>query len=53
MDEILGDLPRVFIYINDILVASETLEQHLEDLKLIFETLAANDLVVQRPKCVL
>ena len=53
MDEILGDLPRIFVYIDDILVASETLEQHLEDLKNVFETLSANGLVVQRPKCVL
>ena len=53
MDEILGDLPRVFVYIDDILVASNTLEEHLADLKQVFETLAANGLVVQRPKCVL
>ena len=53
MDEILGDLPRVFVYIDDILVASETLEQHLEDLDVVFKTLAANGMVVQRPKCVL
>ena len=29
MDEILGDISRVFVYIDDILVASESLEQHL------------------------
>ena len=53
MDEILGDIPRVFVYIDDILIASETLEQHLQDLDLVFKTLAANGMVVQRPKCVL
>ena len=53
MDEILGDLPRVFVYIDDILIASETLEQHLADLKAVFDLLAANGLVIQRPKCVL
>ena len=53
MDEILGDLPRIFVYIDDILVASETLEQHLQDLELVFKTLAENGMVVQRPKCVL
>ena len=53
MDEILGDIPRVFVYIDDILVASESLEQHLEDLDIVFKTLAANGMVVQRPKCVL
>ena len=53
MDEILGDIPRVFVYIDDILVASESMEQHLQDLDIVFKTLAANGLVVQRSKCVL
>ena len=53
MDEILGDIPRVFVYIDDILVASENMEQHLQDLDVVFKTLAANGLVVQRSKCVL
>ena len=53
MDEILGDIPRVFVYIDDILVASENLEQHLKDLDIVFKTLSANGMVVQRPKCVL
>ena len=53
MDEILGDLPRVFVYIDDILVASENMEQHLQDLEVVFKTLSANGMVVQRPKCVL
>ena len=53
MDEILGDLPRVYVYIDDILVASETLDQHLEDLESVFKTLSENGLVIQRSKCVL
>ena len=53
MDAILGDLPRVYVYIDDILVASESPEQHLQDLEAVFKTLAANGLVVQRSKCVL
>ena len=53
MDEILGDLPRVYVYIDDILVASETLDQHLEDLEMVFKTLSENGLVIQRSKCVL
>ena len=53
MDAILGDLPRVYVYIDDILVASESKEQHLEDLESVFKTLSANGLVVQRSKCVL
>ena len=53
MDSILGDIPRVFVYIDDILVASETPEQHMSDLKVVFETLQANGLVVNRAKCLL
>ena len=53
MDEILGDIPRVYVYIDDILVASETQEQHLEDLENVFKTLSANGMVIQRTKCVL
>ena len=53
MDEILGDIPRVYVYIDDILIASETLEQHLEDLEAVFKTLSANGLVIQRSKCAL
>ena len=53
MDEILGDLPRVYVYIDDILIASENMTQHLQDLESVFKTLAANGMVVQRSKCVL
>ena len=53
MDEILGDVPRVFVYIDDILVASDNLQQHLQDLEVVFKALSANGLVVQRSKCVL
>ena len=53
MDSILGDLPRVFVYIDDILVASENMEQHLQDLKQVFEILSANGMVVNRSKCIL
>ena len=53
MDNILGDIPHVFVYIDDILVASESPEQHIEDLKTVFTILAENGLVVQRSKCIL
>ena len=53
MDEILGDVPHTFVYIDDILVASETPEEHLEDLKRVFDILDDNGMVVNRSKCVL
>ena len=51
MDAILGDLPFVFVYIDDILVASNSKEEHLQHLEEVFSILAANGLVVNRAKC--
>ena len=53
MDEILGDIPRVFVYTDNILIASENLDQHMKELDIVFKTLAANGMVVQHQKCVL
>ena len=53
MDEILGDVPRVFVYIDDILVASETLDQHYDDVKNVFTILEQHGMVINRAKCVL
>ena len=53
MDEILGDIPRVFVYIDDILIASDNEVQHLEDLRTVFKTLQTHGMVVNRAKCVL
>ena len=53
MDEILGDIPRTFVYIDDVLVASETPAQHVEDLEKTFTILEDNGMVVNRAKCIL
>ena len=53
MDELLGDIPHVFVYIDDILIASETHEQHAKDLEEVFQILHDNGMVVNRKKCVL
>ena len=53
MDAILGDLPFCFVYLDDILVFSNSPEEHMQHLKQIFELLAENGLVVNRAKCVL
>ncbi len=53
MDAILGDLLYCFVYIDDLLVASNSPEEHLEQLETIFQILSDNGLVVNRPKCVL
>ena len=53
MDSILGDLPYVFVYIDDILVASDNMEEHLEHLKAVFQILSENGMIVNRAKCIL
>merc|ERR1711979_175102 len=42
----------VFFYLDDILVASSSEEEHVEDLCRIIDELAANGLVVNRAKCI-
>ena len=53
MDGVLRDLPRVFVYLDDILVASSSAQQHAEDLKLVLARLRAAGLTVNRKKCIL
>ena len=53
MDQILGDIPHTFVYLDDILIASATREEHLQDLERVFTILNQNGLVVNRKKCVL
>jgi hypothetical protein len=51
MDTTLAGLPFIFVYIDNILVASATREQHLKNLREVFERLAANGLSVKPSKC--
>ena len=39
MDEVLLGIPHTFAYLDDILVASETAEQHQEDLNEVLQRL--------------
>ena len=51
MDSIFGDLDFVFGYIDDLLVASSSPEEHLDHLRIVFERLAKHGLTVQLEKC--
>ena len=53
MDHILGDIPHTFVYLDDILIASTTREEHMQDLERVFTILNQNGLVVNRKKCIL
>ncbi|KMQ86705.1 gag pol polyprotein [Lasius niger] len=49
----LGDLEFVFIYIDDILVASSSLDEHIEHLRVVFQRLKEFHLRLNVAKCVL
>ena len=53
MDKVCQGLARVFVYLDDILVASEDRQQHLRDLIELFVQLEDHGLVIKRTKCVL
>ena len=53
MDAILGGIPHVFVYIDDVLIASNTEEEHYADLKRVCEILEEHGMIVNRSKCVL
>ena len=53
MDKILGEIPHIFVYLDDILIASSSQEEHIQDLERVFSILQENGLVVNRKKCIL
>jgi hypothetical protein len=52
MDSILKHLPFVFCYLDDIIIASNSLEEHIEHLRQIFTILQENGLQINPAKCV-
>jgi len=53
MDTVCSDLPSVFVYLGDILIASCTEEKHLHDLQELFKGLATDHgLVIGLKKCI-
>ena len=52
MDGILRDVDFAFVYLDDILVASKSHEDHHEHLKSLFKLLASNGLVLNKSKCI-
>jgi len=51
IDRILRGIPSAYAYIDDILIASPTPEQHLNDLRLVFERLAQHGIHINPNKC--
>ena len=53
MDSVFRDFPFVYIYLDDILVASNSSDEHRRHLRQLFDRLADYGLVVNPKKCVL
>ena len=51
IDEVTQGLPNKFVYLDDILVASSTKEEHEKDLRLLFKRLQDYGLTVNPAKC--
>ena len=52
MDNVTAQLPRVFAYIDDVLVASPSAAEHERDLRQLFHALRRFGLVLNASKCV-
>jgi hypothetical protein len=52
MDQILRGLPYVFVYLDDILIASRDLEEHQQHLRHVLAILQKNGLIINPEKCV-
>ena len=51
MDNLLHDLPFVFVYLDNILIASSSFPQHLQHLRQLLSILAVNGILVNPTKC--
>ena len=51
MDQVLRGVPAAYTYIDNVLIASPTPEQHLDDLKTVFSRLASHGIVINPNKC--
>ena len=51
MDGILRDVPFAFVYLDDILIASQTPAEHELHLRQVFQLLSSNGLVINKAKC--
>jgi hypothetical protein len=51
MDKLFRHLPFVFTYLDDHIIASRTLEEHIEHLRQFFTVLEKNGLTINPAKC--
>ena len=53
MDQVLEGVPQVFLYMDDVLVASRNHVEHQEDLRRVLQRLEEHGLVLNKEKCTL
>ncbi len=51
VDLVCADLPNVFVYLDDILIASTNRTEHLDNLRALFDCLSKQGLVLNPDKC--
>ena len=51
MNSLFQDLPFVFVNIDDILIFLSSIEEHLAQLRKVFERLQRNELIINAAKC--
>ena len=51
MNRLFGDMPHVFVYLDDILIASKDRQTHLQDLDRVLSVLQKEGLVCKKSKC--
>jgi hypothetical protein len=51
MDKLFATLPFVYVYLDDILIASKSEDEHVRHLRAVFEVLTSNGLHVNVDKC--
>jgi len=52
LDQLIGDLEDVFVYADDILIASKSEKEHLETLAMVFKRLQDHGFLLGSKKCV-
>ena len=53
MDSMFGSLPFVFVYLDDLLIASKSPEEHEAHLREVFTLIRRNGLFINKSKCLL
>jgi len=51
MDRVLSGLDFIFVYLDDVIIASHSEEEHLQHLRILFQRLSDASLVINSEKC--